>query len=94
MNAQLKFAFPRPTLTVAAATLATVIALGILWGVVTLFQSRGAPMERLGAAERVCAHYIYLSERQACMNEWLAASQPVTVARPQRSDSSRLAKAP
>jgi hypothetical protein len=82
MNAQLKFAFPRPTLTVAAATLATVIALGILWGVVTLFQSRGAPMERLGAAERVCAHYIYLSERQTCMNKLLAASQREIVARP------------
>jgi hypothetical protein len=81
MNAQLKFAFPGPTFTLAAAALATVIALGILWGIVTLFQSRGAPMERLGAAERVCAYYIHLSERQACMNEWLAASQRKIVAR-------------
>ncbi len=60
------------TLTVAAAALATVIALGILWGVAVLFQSKGAPMERLVAAEHACARYIYLSERQACMNEWLA----------------------
>ncbi len=81
MNAQLKFASPSPALTVAAAFLATVIGLGILSGFATLFQSRGAPMERLGAAERACAQHIYLSERQACMNEWLAASEPANVAR-------------
>ena len=80
MNAQLKFASPSPALTVAAAFLATVIGLGILSGFATLFQSRGAPMERLGAAERACAQHIYLSERQACMNEWLAATQPVSIA--------------
>jgi len=40
------------TQTVATATLAAVIAMTILWAVVTLFQSRGAPMERLAAAER------------------------------------------
>jgi hypothetical protein len=81
MNTQLKFASPRATLTVAVAVLATVIALGILSGFATLFQSRGAPMARLGAAERACAQYNYLSERQACMKEWLAASQPANVAR-------------
>jgi hypothetical protein len=80
MSARPNFAFPGSTLTVATAALATVIAFGILWGVVTLFQNRGAPMERLVAAERACAQYVYLSERQACMNEWLAASQPRIVA--------------
>jgi hypothetical protein len=79
MSARLNFA-PGSTLTVATAALAAVIAFAILWGVVTLFQSRGAPMERLAAAERACAQYVYLSERHACMNEWLAASQPRTVA--------------
>jgi hypothetical protein len=80
MNAKLNFASPRPTLTVATAALATVIATSILWAVVTLFQSRGAPMERLAAAERACAQHAYQSERAACMNEWLAASQPRTIA--------------
>jgi hypothetical protein len=80
MSARPNFAFPGSTLTVATAALATVIAFGILWGVVTLFQNRGAPMERLVAAERACAQYVYLSEHQACMNEWLAASQPRIVA--------------
>jgi len=51
MNAKLNFASPSSTLTVTAAARATVIAMGILWAVVTLFQSRGAPMERLAAAE-------------------------------------------
>ena len=79
MNARPNSA-PGSTLTVAAAALATVIALGILWGVAVLFQSKGAPMEWLVAAEHACARYIYLSEREACMNEWLVASQPRTVA--------------
>ena len=79
MSARLNSA-PGSTLTVAAAALATVFAFAILWGVVALFQSRGAPMERLAAAERACAQHVYLSERQACMNEWLAASQPRIVA--------------
>jgi hypothetical protein len=69
------------TQTVATATLAAVIAMTILWAVVTLFQSRGAPMERLAAAERACAQHAYQSERAACMNEWFAASQPGTIAR-------------
>ena len=84
MSSRLNFA-PGSTLTVATAALATVIALGILWGVTALFQSRGVPMERLVAAEHACARHIYLSERQACMNEWLAASQPRTVALETRS---------
>ena len=69
------------TLTVASSALATVIAMGILWAVVALFQSRGAPMERLAAAERACAEHAYQSERAACMNAWLAASRPETIAR-------------
>ena len=81
MNAKLNLASPSSTVTVASATLASVIAMGILWGVLTLFQSRGAPMERLAAAERACAQHAYQSERAACMNEWLAASQPGTIAR-------------
>jgi len=75
------FAMKTSTQTVATATLAAVIAMTILWAVVTLFQSRGAPMERLAAAERACAQHAYQSERAACMNEWLAASQPRTIAR-------------
>jgi hypothetical protein len=81
MNAKLNLASPSSTVTCASAALATVIALGILWAVVALFQSRGTPLELLAAAERACAQHAYQSERAACMNEWLAASQPRTIAR-------------
>jgi hypothetical protein len=81
MNAKLNLASPSSTVTFATAALATVVAMGILWAVVTLFQSRGAPLERLAAAERACAQHAYQSERAACMTEWLAASQPRTIAR-------------
>ena len=57
----------RPVQTLAAATAATLIGLALLWGTVTLFQSRGAPFEELAAAERACAHHAYVSDRAACM---------------------------
>jgi hypothetical protein len=72
MNAKLNFASPSSIQTFVAAALATVIALGILSTVVILFQSRGAPMEQLVAAERACVQHAYQSERVACINEWLA----------------------
>ena len=71
---------PGSILTFAAASLAAIIALGILWAVVFLFQSRGAPMERLAAAERACAHHAYPSERHACMQERFVESQVIPVA--------------
>ena len=92
MNTRPNFAFPGSTLTVATAALASVIALAILWGIVTLFQSRGVPMERLVAAEHACAQHVYLSERQVCMNEWLAASQPRIVALQTKSAGTSTAK--
>ena len=80
MNAKLNFASPNPFLTVATATLAAVIAMGILWTVVSLFQSRGVPMERLAAAERACAQHAYQSERDACMKQWIAEFRATPVA--------------
>ena len=75
MNARLNFAS-----SISILTVAVVIALGILWAVVSLFQSRGAPMERLAAAERACAQQAYQSEREGCMKQWLAESQATRVA--------------
>jgi len=37
-------------------------------------------MERIAAAERACAHHAYVSDRQACMQQWLAARQATRVA--------------
>jgi len=39
-----------------------------------LLQSRGMPMAELAAAERVCAGRIYVSDRERCMREWVAAA--------------------
>ena len=69
-----------PILTFSAAALASIAALTILWAVVALFQSRGAPMEQLLAAERACVHHAYQSEREVCMKQWLAESQAASVA--------------
>jgi amino acid transporter len=80
MNAKLDFTYTNPLKTVAIAALAAVITIGILSIIVSLFQSRGAPMQRLVAAERACASYAYQSERETCMKQWLA-ERPATIAR-------------
>lgn len=76
-----------PTLTrthgvgfAVAATLSTLIGIGILAAVTALFQSRGEPMGQLAAAERACAGRVYVSDREACMRQWIAASQGARVA--------------
>ena len=61
-----------PLTHVAAAALGAAITVGIFSGVVALFQHNGLPLERLAAAERACASRAYVSEREACMREWLA----------------------
>ena len=61
--------------TAVTAALATFIAVGLLTVVVFLFQRDGAPMEHLAAAERACTQYVYVSEREACMREWLATAR-------------------
>ncbi len=70
----------RPAQTVAAAALATVVALSLLWGVATLFQSRGEPFAELAAAERACARHSVASEQRACMRRWMAEHAPTHVA--------------
>lgn len=80
MNANLNFASASSTMTVAAAALAATIATGILSAIVNLFQIRGAPMQRLVAAERACAPHAYQSARETCMKQWLADSQGTSVA--------------
>jgi len=69
-------AFPRHSGlgTVITSAAATLIALGILIGTTMLFQSRGKPMAELAAAERACAGQTYVSDRERCMREWVAAA--------------------
>jgi hypothetical protein len=51
----------------AAGLAAALISFGFLGSVAWLFQSDGAPLEQVVAAERVCADRAYVSERDACM---------------------------
>jgi len=79
------YAQPNPHRTHAltaliASTLATIIGVGILSAVALLFQSRGLPLEEFVAAERACARLAYVSERESCVREWVAASHGHRVA--------------
>lgn len=64
----------------AAATLASIVAIGILAAVTVLLQRNGAPMAQLAAAERACVEHIYVSEREACMRRWLTAERAPSMA--------------
>jgi hypothetical protein len=66
--------------TMIVAAIAAFVAVGLLSAVVLLFQRAGAPYEQLVAAERACAQYAYVSERQACVNQWIAAARASKVA--------------
>jgi len=71
---------PNPVTHFIAATMATIIAIGLLASVATLFQRDGLPMRRLLLAERACSEYRYVSERDACMRQWLAATRTLSTA--------------
>lgn len=79
---------PRPTLhrpsllvTAVASTLGTLIAATLLAAVTGLFQSRGLPLEEIALAERACAVHAYVSERDTCIKERIAAERGQHVAR-------------
>lgn len=79
MDAKPILDLPGSIRSAVAAALAAFIAIGILSAVVSLFQSRGVPLERLAAAERACVSHVYQSEREACMQQWLAESTHTNV---------------
>ena len=70
-----------PAHTIAAATVATVVALGIAGAVTILFQSRGEPFAELAAAERACAQHTSASAQRDCMQRWVAERSPSHVAK-------------
>ena len=80
MNTKPTLFQPSSLTTSVVAALAAFIAVGILSSVAFLFQREGAPMEQLAAAERNCTHHAYVSEREACMRELLAAARAPSVA--------------
>ena len=80
MNAKPTLARPHVVTTLVAAALATLIAIGLLIAVTTLFQRDGAPFEQLVIAEHACATYAFVSERETCVRLYLAASRVQNVA--------------
>ena len=70
----------RSAVSFVAAALAAMVAVGGVMATVDLFSSEGRPMERLAIAERACAAHSYVSARESCMREWLAARQAAHVA--------------
>ena len=80
MHAKPTFPCPSSLSITVSAVLATFIAIGLLTAVAFLFQRDGAPLEQLAAAEHACAQRGYVSEREACMREWLAAARAPNVA--------------
>ena len=80
MNAKPTLARPRVVTTVAAA-LSTVIAIGLLTAVTGLFRRDGVPFEQVVIAEHACANHAFVSEREACVRLYLAASRVQNIAR-------------
>jgi len=81
MNAKPTLASPSSLSIAVGSALATFIAIGLLTAIAFLFQRDGAPLEQLAAAERACTQHVYVSEREACMREWLAAAHDNRLAR-------------
>jgi hypothetical protein len=80
MNAKPVLARPHILTTIAGAALAAVIAIGLLSAVAGLFQRDGAPFEQVVVAEHACANHAFVSEREACVRSFLAASRVRNVA--------------
>jgi hypothetical protein len=76
------FTHEKPVIWVAVlGMLGTAIGVGVLTAVTGLFQGEGIPLGRLAAGERTCTQNAFLSERETCMREWLAASYLPSVAK-------------
>jgi len=80
MNIKPTLARPRLITGFIAATLASIVGIGILAAVTELFQRSGAPMAQLVAAERACVEHAYVSEREACVRQWLAPRRSPSIA--------------
>ena len=74
MNARPTLPHVSATTTIVVAALSAVIAIGLLAAVSGLFQHDGTPFEKWVVAERACGSYRFVSERDACMGLYLAAT--------------------
>ena len=80
MTTRTTFEHSNPLVIAIAAALAGVVSIGLLSALAALFLSAGTPMARLVEAERVCVEHRYVSERESCIRDWLAASSAKAVA--------------
>jgi hypothetical protein len=74
MNAKPVLTHPHVVRTIVVAALSALIAIGLLSAVTGLFQRDGAPFEQVVIAERACSNHTFVSEREACVQLFLAAS--------------------
>ena len=80
MNAKPVLARPHVVTTIVAAALSVLIAIGLLAAVAGLFLRDGTPFEQVVIAEHACTNYAFVSEREACVRLYLAASRVQNVA--------------
>jgi hypothetical protein len=80
MNTRPKFGSRDPATKAVAAALAVAISIGLLGTIVGLFQRDGTPLQQVVVAERACANHAFVSEREACVRLYLAASRVRNVA--------------
>lgn len=81
MTSKLPYPRPRAVYVVAIAAAAAIIAVSLLSTLVVHFERDGKPLANLVAAERACAQFAYVSERELCMSRWLAALRSEAVAK-------------
>jgi hypothetical protein len=65
----------------ALAALSAFVAISLLGGVALLFQRDGTPMERWVVAEKECAQYVYVSERDTCVRARLQGAGQTAIAK-------------
>ena len=80
MSAKPVLARPHIGATIVATVLSVLIGIGLLAAVAGLFLRDGAPFERVVIAERACANYAFVSERETCVRLYLATSRVQSVA--------------
>jgi hypothetical protein len=75
MNAKPAFARRPAAVPAAAAVLAALIGLGVLSAVTGMFQREGTPFEQVVVAEQACADRTFVSERETCVQSFIAATR-------------------
>lgn len=68
------------SMTIIAAALSFLVSIGFLVAVTELFARDGTPLQNVVVAERACSELAFVSDRDACIRRFLAASDHRRVA--------------